>query len=83
MIILIYYKRDVLNNLDFEKRIESLNISKKKFSDLTNLPYQTIMNWKRNETVPIWIESWLEYYTKAKSYTDIKNKIFEIESIDK
>ncbi|WP_323595864.1 XRE family transcriptional regulator [Aliarcobacter butzleri] len=70
-----------MNNDTFEKKLEDSNINKTIFSELTSLPYQTLMNWKRNDRVPVWVESWLENYNKVKAYNDIKEKILEIENI--
>jgi len=40
------------------------------------------LNWNdKNRSVPPWIESWLNNYIKAKSYTDVKDKVFEIEGL--
>jgi hypothetical protein len=50
----------------FEEELENLKLSKKEFAELTNLPYQTIMNWKRSDSIPRWVKSWLENYIKAK-----------------
>jgi hypothetical protein len=38
-----------MNNDTFEKKLEDSSINKTIFSELTSLPYQTVMNWKRNE----------------------------------
>ncbi len=65
----------------FEEKLNDINLSKKELSQLTNLPYQTIMNWKRNNKVPAWIDSWLENYVKAKSYENVKNVVFDIEKV--
>jgi len=51
---------------NFEKELEKLNLSKKEFAGMTSLPYQTIMNWKRSDSLPKWVRSWLENYIKAK-----------------
>jgi hypothetical protein len=55
-----------MKNEDFEFILEKANLNKKKFAELTSLPYQTIMNWKRSDNVPGWVKSWLENYMKAK-----------------
>lgn len=64
-----------MNNDTFEKKLEDSNINKTIFSELTSLPYQTLMNWKRNDSVPVWVESWLENYNKAKVADDIMKAI--------
>lgn len=70
-----------MNYEEFELKLEETTINKKVFAELTSLPYQTVMNWKRNDSVPAWVQSWLDNYIKAKSYKDIKEKVFEIEGV--
>ena len=55
-----------MENEEFERLLKSVPLSKKEFSSLTELPYQTVMNWKRSNSVPRWVKSWLENYIKAK-----------------
>ena len=38
-----------MNNSDFENLLNNIPISKKEFAEATNLPYQSVMNWKRND----------------------------------
>ena len=55
-----------MTNNQFELELEKSSMNKKTFAELTELPYQTIMNWKRSDNVPVWVKSWLENYIKAK-----------------
>ena len=55
-----------MTNNEFETILEEYTLSKKQFAELTELPYQTIMNWKRSDNPPNWVKSWLENYIKAK-----------------
>lgn len=55
-----------MNNMEFEGKLEDVDMSKKEFAEASSLPYQTVMNWKRNDAVPVWVDSWLENYIKAK-----------------
>jgi DNA-binding transcriptional regulator YiaG len=72
-----------MTKVDFTKVLDSLHLSKKEFAELSNISYNTVNNWNdENKPIPSWVESWLENYIKAKSYEDVKNKIFEIEKID-
>ena len=68
-----YYK-------DFEELLKRIGINKKEFAELTELSYQTVMNWNNTDNVPKWVKSWIKNYIEAKSYNDVKNKVFEIES---
>ena len=65
---------------EFEELLRKVNINKKEFSNLTELSYQTVMNWNHTDNVPKWVKSWLDNYIKAKCYTDVKDKVIEIES---
>lgn len=60
---------------EFENKLELTQLSKKEFSELSKLPYQTIMNWKRNNNVPVWVESWLNNYIDKKKFDIIKDII--------
>ncbi|WP_319060402.1 XRE family transcriptional regulator [Aliarcobacter skirrowii] len=66
---------------EFEHLLELSGLSKKEFSTIVDMNYTSITNWSKSNKVPIWVKSWLENYIKAKSYEDIKNKIFEIEKL--
>jgi DNA-binding transcriptional regulator YiaG len=70
-----------MNILEYEKLLNKANLNKRDFSEISKVPYQTLMNWNRNKQVPNWVKPFLENYIKAKSYEDIKNKVFEIEKI--
>ncbi|MCX2717803.1 hypothetical protein OQH61_08670 [Helicobacter sp. MIT 21-1697] len=60
-----------MRNADFEHKLEQLGLSKKEFTTLVGMPYQTLMNWKQKEQTPVWVDSWLENYAKAKILDDI------------
>ncbi len=57
------------------------NLSKKDLANQIGMTYGAVNNWGSNSEFPRWVESWLENYIKAKSYIDIKNKVFEIEKV--
>jgi len=61
--------------IEFEEKLNNIGLSKKEFSESTSLPYQTVMNWKRNNSVPVWVESWLENYIDKKKFENIKEII--------
>ena len=60
---------------EFEEKLKSINLNKKRFSQLTELSYQTVMNWNNIGKVPSWVKSWLENYIKAKDMDTIANMI--------
>ena len=56
---------------EFVNILRSLQLNKKEFAILTNLPYSTVNNWgtKRGDRIleiPGWVEPFLLYYHKAK-----------------
>lgn len=55
-----------MNYKDFEELLKKVGINKKEFAALTELSYQTVMNWNNTDSVPKWVKSWLENYIKAK-----------------
>lgn len=47
--------------------LETINLSKKEFAQMSNISYNTVNNWNdENRPVPPWVQSWLENYIKAK-----------------
>jgi len=64
-----------MNIDEFENQLLKTKLSKKDFAELTQLPYQTIMNWKRNNNVPAWVKSWLQNYIDKKKFDNIKEII--------
>lgn len=68
---------------EFDDTLKKIGITRQEFSNITKVAYSTIGNW-HDETKPIpgWVDSWLDNYIKAKSYIDIKNKVFEIEKVE-
>jgi len=72
-----------VNKAEFTKILKDINLSKKEFATLSNISYNTVNNWNDdNRPVPPWVKSWLENYIKAKSYEDVKDKVFEIEGVE-
>lgn len=68
-----------MNVANFEDKLNKNNLSKKEFSGLTGVAYQTIINWGSTGKIPSWVESWLENYIKSNSYNQIRDKIYQIE----
>jgi len=65
---------------EFTRILKQENLAKKEFANLVNMSYNTVNNWNDdNKPVPPWVKSWLENYIKAKSYEDVKDKVFKIE----
>ncbi|MBS4407343.1 hypothetical protein [Campylobacter vulpis] len=55
-----------MTNDTFEKTLLDLNLSKKDFANLANIPYQTLMNWKAKNQTPSWVKPFLSFYEKSK-----------------
>ena len=70
-----------MNKEDFNELLKKANLSKKEFAGIIDMQYTSVNNWGSSQKFPRWVKSWLENYIKAKSYTDVKDKVFEIEGI--
>lgn len=58
--------------VEFHTHLKRLKITKKKFSELSNVSYNTVKNWNGNtKPIPKWVESWLYYYGKSKALDEI------------
>lgn len=64
-----------MKNTEFEQKLEQLGLSKKEFTTIVGMPYQTLMNWKQKEQTPVWVDSWLENYAKAKALDNVLKAI--------
>ena len=68
---------------EFDNILKKIGMTRQEFADKTNLSYGAVSNWHdEKKPVPGWVDSWLDNYIKAKSYIDIKNKVFEIERVE-
>jgi len=67
-----------LNFEDFKSRLSELQISIKDFSEMTNMSYRTIFNYRENQQIPGWVSSYIDLLQKNKSCnsTIIANSIF-------
>jgi len=67
---------------DFTQKLKDIQLSKKDFAFNANISYNTVNNWNNdNKPIPPWVKSWLENFTKAKTYENIKREVFNIEGI--
>ena len=64
-----------MTNTDFENKLKALKLTKRDFSELCGLGYTTITNWRGFGKTPEWVESYLEFYDKARKYDEIKAKL--------
>ena len=73
-----------MNRDEFNNLLNKANLTKKEFCNIIELNYATINTWGSSKiNIPKWVKTWLENYIKAKSYNDVKNKVFEIEKVKK
>ena len=58
---------------EFKKTLKKNKLSLKKFSELTNVKYDTCVKWgKNNRPVSDWVESWLNLYERNKALEESK-----------
>ncbi|MGG7074340.1 hypothetical protein U5B43_08835 [Campylobacter sp. 9BO] len=60
-----------MSNLEFENRLNELNLSKKEFVELIGMPYQTLMNWKQKNETPYWVEPFLKHFEKSRAFDEL------------
>ncbi|WP_274542464.1 hypothetical protein [Campylobacter jejuni] len=41
-----------MENIKFEKKLQELELTKKDFTKIIGMPYQTLMNWKSKGETP-------------------------------
>lgn len=71
-----------MSNDEFKILLKEAGLSKKAFAELIETSSQVVNNWNvEGRDIPYWVKSWLKNYIKAKSYEDVKDKVFEIENI--
>lgn len=53
---------------EFKKILKKYNFTLKKFSELSEVPYQTCTKWgKDNRAVPPWVNSWFRLFKENKN----------------
>ncbi len=72
-----------MDRLEFNQLLKKAELNKKQLSEILNTSYQGVNSWGTNgRGYPYWVRSWIENYIKAKSYEDIKDKVYEIEGVN-
>lgn len=66
----------------FTNKLKDLNMNMKDFSEISMVPYPTIVNWGilrdgKPLPVPAWVEPFLDYYEKAKKLDFVMVEICE------
>lgn len=71
-----------MTKIEFDTILKENNLTRKDFANLSGIKYTTVGKWNdADRPIPSWVKSWLENYIKAKSYGDVKDKVFEIEGV--
>lgn len=55
----------------FKELLKKAGLNKKQFAELLGMQYNTVNAWGSNNSIPVWVESWLENYIKAKDLESI------------
>ncbi len=65
-----------MTNEEFEIILKQTNLTKKEFAKLVEMSYGSVVNWGRTaQSIPNWVESWLELYIQNKKYENLKQAI--------
>jgi len=65
-----------MTNEDFEKILKSTKLTKKEFAKMVKMSYGGVVNWGRShQSVPEWVESWLEMYSEMQKFNELKRSI--------
>ena len=64
-----------MTNADFENKLKALSLTKRDFSVLCGGSYNNIACLKQKDKTPELVESYLEFYDKARKYDEIKAKL--------
>lgn len=60
-----------MNYDEFENKLKSVSLSKKDFSEMVKMSYTGVTNWKQTNSIPGWVDSWLENYEKGKTLDEL------------
>jgi DNA-binding transcriptional regulator YiaG len=65
-----------MTNEEFEIILKQADLTKKEFAKLVEMSYGSVVNWGRMaQSIPNWVESWLELYIQNKKYENLKQAI--------
>lgn len=66
-----------MNNQLFEELLRDAELSKKDFSSLVEMNYNSVTNWNKSDKIPQWVGSWLKLYVENKELKKLKQIIKE------
>ena len=61
-----------MNNKAFEELLKSAALSKKDFSALVEMNYNSVTNWNKSDKIPQWVNSWLTLYIENSECKKLK-----------
>ena len=64
-----------MNKVELNSLLTNAKLKKKDLSTLLGIAQSTVNNWGSSKEIPYWLESWLNFYTKAKTYDEMRSKI--------
>ena len=68
---------------EFHKLLEKAEINKKEFSDISGVPYPTVLSWGVSRKgvvleIPNWVKYMVKYYIDSKKLEIIRREICEV-----
>ena len=68
----------IMTNEEFEATLKKVELTKKEFAALVEMSYGGVVNWGRaQQSVPNWVDSWLELYIANRKFENLKRSIKE------
>lgn len=61
-----------MDRLKFNELLKKSNLTKREFSELLGVAYNTVNGWGSPQNVPYWVESWLDLYIENKECKELK-----------
>ena len=61
----------------FKALLKKAGLTKKAFSEIISMQYNTVNAWGSNNAIPVWVESWLTLYIENKECKELKEIIRE------
>jgi len=55
--------------------LKKAGLTKKAFSEIIGMQYNTVNAWGSNNAIPVWVESWLTLYIENKECKELKEII--------
>jgi len=62
---------------DFKELLKKAGLTKKAFSEIIGIQYNTVNAWGSNNAIPLWVNSWLTLYIENKDCKELKEIIKE------